>query len=356
MWVYVQKRFTCMCVSKYFVELIKKLKMLNVSLKISGPFYINQYLYDAQKELNFSGIKLNSRKYSFIFNNINNFFFTINNLLYAPNIIHSTYYTNRHIDKKTNLVITVYDLVHEIYNNSFFKNTKHDKKKILERANHIICISESTKKDLIHYYNIPDNKVSVIYLAASNSLKFDININNTKPYILYVGSRRRYKNFNILIDAYSQSKKVYDNFDIVCFGGGFFLNEEYRYFKEKNINLDKIKFVHGDDNLLYNYYKNASCLVYPSLYEGFGLPIIEAMSMSCPVISSNTSSMPEVYADSAISFNPEYSEELMDKLENLLFDSYCQIKLKNKGLVRSKEFSWAKCARETQSVYKKLIN
>ena len=193
-------------------------------------------------------------------------------------------------------------------------------------------------------------------MAASNSFKFDIDINKKKPYILYVGSRRRYKNFNILIDAYSCSKKINDNFDIVCFGGDPFLNEELRYFKEKNISPNKIKFIQGNDNLLYNFYKNASCLVYPSLYEGFGLPIVEAMSMSCPVISSNTSSMPEIYGDSAISFNPKYSEELIKKLENLLFDSHFQLQLKNKGLKRSKEFSWEKCAQETQSVYKKLIN
>lgn len=343
-------------VSKYFVELIKKLKILNVSAKILGPFYINQYLHDARKELNFNGIRLNSSRYSLIFKNINNIFFNVNNLLSTPDIIHSTYYNYRHLDKKNILVVTVYDLVHELYNNSYYINTKNHKKKILERANHIICISESTKKDLINYYNISENKISVIYLAAANSFKFDVDIKKKRPYILYVGSRKRYKNFNILIDAYSYSKKINDNFDIVCFGGDPFLNEELRYFKEKNISLDKIKFIQGNDNLLYNFYKNASCLVYPSLYEGFGLPIVEAMSMSCPVISSNTSSMPEIYGDSAISFNPKYSEELIKKLENLLFDSHFQLQLKNKGLKRSKEFSWEKCAQETQSVYKNLIN
>ena len=120
-------------------------------------------------------------------------------------------------------------------------------------------------------------------------------------------------------------------------------------------NLEKnIKFISGNNLLLQSYYMNASLFVYPSLYEGFVLPILEAMVNSCPVVCSNTTSLPEVAGQAAEYFDPKNPEDISEKMERILFDNYLSKELIGKGIIQSKKFSWRKCAEETLQVYKNL--
>ena len=175
------------------------------------------------------------------------------------------------------------------------------------------------------------------------------------PFFLFVGSRKRYKNFRLLLQAFSKLKDIKENFEIICFGGGKFLKEEIDYMIELSLNPTKIKNIQGSDKILVSLYKQAVALIYPSIYEGFGLPIIEAMSCGCPVISSNSSSLPEVYGTAALSFENNSVENLTYCITKISTDKTLRDLLIDKGFQRSKEFSWKKCAKETASVYKTLI-
>jgi len=253
-------------------------------------------------------------------------------------------------------------LIHEIFFTEFAKEKDYrPKKRILNLADHIICVSENTKKDLIKFYDIDEKKITVIYHGNSfSNIKSSFNIESTTKlnfkYFLYIGSRKRYKNFFSLIDAFSENRQIYNEYKIVCVGGGKLLNSETKRLKEKNIDLNKIIiFPNNDDNLLYNLYKNASALIYPSSYEGFGMPVVEAMGLGCPVICSNSSSLPEVYGNAALSFSPNSKNELSKAIEKIVFDQDFRKKIIEFGFIQSKKFSWEKCAKETLSVYKKLI-
>ena len=173
---------------------------------------------------------------------------------------------------------------------------------------------------------------------------------------MYVGGRKRYKNFFSIIDVFKKNKQIYNEFKIVCFGGGQLLNSEKKVLVEKGIDLSKVIFFpYQNDQVLFDLYKNATALIYPSFNEGFGMPILEAMSLGCPVISSNTSSLPEVYGEAALSFCPLSHNELLNNLEKIAFESELRKKLITSGLKQSLKFSWKNCANETLSVYKKLI-
>jgi glycosyltransferase involved in cell wall biosynthesis len=226
------------------------------------------------------------------------------------------------------------------------------------RADHIICISKNTKNDLQRIYNIKDSMVSVIYLSGPkewNKPFKDRSILPAKPYILYVGNRELpYKNFMTLLKAFYLSKLKAD-FDLLCFGGGGFLKEELSLFKELKLE-NVIKYLEGKDEFLQFCYENATAFIYPSLSEGFGIPILEAMAFGCPVIASNVSSIPEVAGDAALLFSPDSPEELGSCICKIINNDALRNEYTEKGKNRCKEFSWDKTALETFNVYRKLIN
>jgi len=291
----------------------------------------------------------------------------INNLLgkilvraYTPDIIHETYYAATSIaPAKVKTVLTVYDMTYEKFSYLFppKQNISQNKQCAVKRANHIICISESTKNDLIDIFNVNPDKISVIYMGYTNKKAIHKNIIDIshKPYILYVGQRADYKNFNRLLQAYAKSTLLKNNFNLVCFGAGRFSKEEIKQIKELNLNTQNVIHLKGDDDILNQLYSNASIFVFPSLYEGFGIPLLEAMSFNCPVVCSNTSSLPEVAGDAADYFDPCNPEEIMSSIESVVFSTEKRNHLIARGVERIKLFSWEKCADETLRVYSSLI-
>ncbi len=338
--------------SRYFVELIKQLILLNNKPTIIAPINQNIYLNDIHSQFK-KEFYFKIKKKNFLTNFYNNLFSDYYFKNYNHDLYHLTYYNSCFKSKKPK-IITVYDLIHEKFMNEF-KLSLFPKKKIFENIDHFICISENTKKDLIKYYNIDQKNISVIYLANSLKFKGIKKFELSKPFFLYIGSRKRYKNFNLLLNSYSSNKKIKDNFDIVCFGGGKLIKDEIKNIKDFEIDLRSIHQVDGSDELLSSLYLGAEALIYPSKYEGFGIPILEAMSLGCPVISSNTSSLPEVYGDAAITFSPNSSEELSNCLNKITNDNELKKILIKKGYEREKVFSWKKCAIETNEIYQKLI-
>ena len=176
----------------------------------------------------------------------------------------------------------------------------------------------------------------------------------SKPFILYVGDRKRYKNFLNLLKAYSLSKKLKRILPVCC-GGGQFNKEEMIKIDEYKITQSQILQFDVTDDDLFHLYKNASVFVFPSKYEGLGMPPLEAMFLGCPVISSNHEAIIEAVGDAAYLFDPNEPEDIKFNIENVVYSPEKTNDLKLKGFKRSNLFSWSKCAKETLEVYKEVL-
>jgi glycosyltransferase involved in cell wall biosynthesis len=257
------------------------------------------------------------------------------------------------------VVLTVYDMIPELFPDNFrdIKRRLKNKKRNIERADKIITISRNTKKYLVEHYNVPGEKIRVIYPGAPASSGKNERIptfQHPKPFILYVGTRKQgYKNFSNFFFAYSRSEKITKNFDLVCFGGPPFNKRELQLMAVPGRSV-KVFHVSGDDRLLAALYRSAAAFVYPSLYEGFGLPCLEAMTYRCPVLTSHVSAIPEVLGDAAAYFDPENPESISSVLEKVLFEKKQANLLVQKGSSQVKKYSWSKMAEETYQVYKEL--
>ncbi len=272
------------------------------------------------------------------------------------NLIHPTYYDPYVLELKIPYVLTVFDLVHELFPKKFpfYDDTSQKKKMVIQNAKVIISISRNTKKDLVNYYKIKPELIKTIHLASSISLKNKIETNVPDNYFTFVGARNSYKNFDNLIKAISpilmQSK-----INLLCVGGGKFTKQEKKLLDRHQV-IRLVSQRSATDNQLAFIYSKSLAVIYPSLYEGFGLPIVEAMGCDCPVITSNTSSPPEVAGNAGIYFDP-YSIQSMrstvqDYIGNLKNNQISQIK---KGRKRIKKFTWRKTSEKTYEVYRSLI-
>jgi glycosyltransferase involved in cell wall biosynthesis len=280
---------------------------------------------------------------------------------FRPDILHETYYSeNTHRPQNARHVLTVYDLIHERYSNMFENSHVTTKAKLVavNRADHVICISESTRFDLINYCGVPKEKTSVVHLGVNNDfMKADkfTQKQHCRPFLLYVGARRGYKNFRRFIQAFARSIRLRQEYDIICFGGGAFHESENQTLLSIGLRPEQVIFMSGDDKILASLYQQASAFVYPSIYEGFGIPPLEAMASKCPVICSNTSSIPEVVGDAAEYFDPLKEDAILNAMELVLESPSRQKKLIAAGEARFKQFTWEKCAKETEEIYRKLL-
>jgi glycosyltransferase involved in cell wall biosynthesis len=348
-------------ISRYFCELATQLIKLDQEVKIFAGGYQNYYLSNLSKDW-VKGKSFSSYppKSGTLFNLINHYLTRYQINSFDPDIIHETYYSFSNAAKgKTPRVVTVYDMIHELFPESFKKNDPlpNYKKNALKRANHIISISHSTKRDLINLLDIPAEKISVIHLA-SNPLPIhnrDLNVVNHTPYFLFVGARSGYKNFDFLVKGLANSNRLKNEFDVIAFGGGRFSNQENQLISDLGFKKNQIRQVSGPDDLLASLYQSASAFIYPSIYEGFGLPPLEAMSLNCPVVSSNSSSMPEVIGDAGEFFSPVDMEEMINAIELVAFSEERRKDLIAKGKLRLHNFSWAMTANQTLDVYSKLL-
>ena len=354
-------------ISRYFYEIITRLlKEKDVNIHLFMGLFLNRYGLEKSRVqyksywgcsvpaipytgrlrqyLNMAGWKLFQSKFGI--NSAKNF------------IYHPSYYSCSGLSQAQS-VFTVYDFIHERYPDLFPDRgrTRMLKQKAFRRANSLICISHSTKNDLLEMYGEDINcDIKVIYLGYSDLLN-TINLNITipeRPYFLFVGSRLGYKNFKCLAEAFASSHYLVQNFMLVCVGGRSFSSDEKRLFLDLKISGSVIHF-EGGDEILGVLYKNAVAFIYPSLYEGFGIPLLEAMSCECPVIAGNTSSIPEVTGDAALLFEPTSKDSLMEQLNSIVFDESLKKKMISLGKKRCQLFSWDECAKETLAVYKNLI-
>lgn len=270
-------------------------------------------------------------------------------------IFHPTYYDPYFLNYVGNhsLVITVYDMIHEIYPEYFPRDKTTKWKKLLtDRADQIIAISQSTADDLVRIFNIDKEKINVVYLATSIHKLKKKKLRLPKKYLLYVGDRANYKNFDVLIKAMSEIMLNNASLHVVCIGGGKFTQTELSLFGMYQSRYHQMMLT--DPQLAYSYSK-AECLVITSLYEGFGLPLLEAMQCGCPVISSDTSSLPEVGGKAPIYFSPKDVKALVSCINVLTTNPKKRNEMIQAGYKQAKKFSWQKCATQTYNVYKKAM-
>lgn len=269
------------------------------------------------------------------------------------NIYHPTYYKDYGLCNGK-LIVTVYDMIHELFPQYFGNdNTIEQKKNLLKKADGIIAISQQTKNDLIKILDIEESKIKVIYLANSLFTKEFVDLGIADKYILYVGTRAGYKNFSLAAKAFARSS-ICNDIKLVCFGGGKFSALEKKLFKDLHIEK-QILHISGNDAVLATLYKNADLFVYSSLYEGFGLPPLEAMQYGTPVVCSNVSSIPEVVGNAGIFFDPSSVDDIKEKIEYVLLHDEYRTNLIDLGYKRTREFSWDKCAEETRAFYKEIL-
>jgi glycosyltransferase involved in cell wall biosynthesis len=350
-------------ISRYFTELIKFNHESILSLKYSDNLYL--------KDKKFENFRIQPKK------NIDNFLFHLkfkgkgrlinyynkifkNNLStsirYLKNtefdIFHPTYYNPYFIKYiKKPFVLTVHDMIHELFKEYFAgdKKTIVNKKRLVLSSNNIIAVSENSKNDLIKIFPEVNNKITVIYHGFSfQQLKENMPKEN---YILFTGARGGYKNFIVFLQAVAPLLIKY-NFNLIC-TGQYFTNKEKESLNDLQI-ANRTSCVFASENQLSELYSKATAFVFPSLYEGFGIPILEAFASNCPALLSNTSSMPEIGGDAAVYFDPYSIDDMRKQIERVITSTTLQNELVKKGQEQVKKFSWEKCAKETMEVYKKL--
>ncbi|MGC4035935.1 MAG: glycosyltransferase family 1 protein [Chitinophagaceae bacterium] len=356
-------------ISRYFVEVLQRLQNMNgikVDLKVKHSY--NTYIQDScwllnkpvLKKVHFKG-KLGALK--IINEKINRPY--SNRLLKngKTDIFHPTYYDPYFLKylKKKPLVLTVYDLTNEKFNDNTPLTQKVIawKKKLITVADHIISISENTKKDIIEYYKTPAAKITTIYLSGG----FEKNVaeagEKMKPenlpgrYILFVGSRSQYKNFQAFVKEIAPLM-IKEDISLVAAGGGLMNGEELSLLKEMQIERKVLALPHVSDATLASLYKNAIIFVFPSLYEGFGLPVLEAMQCGCPVLLSDNSSLPEVGGNAAEYFDPFKEGALQNQLAQVLKNEERRNAMKEAGYGQLKKFNWDKTSQSHIDVYNQI--
>lgn len=269
-------------------------------------------------------------------------------------LFHQTYYDTyslRAIGNKP-MVTTFHDINFSTLNPK--KRVENWQRMSLSRANKIITISHNTKKDLMNYFSIPEEKISVIYHGI---LKPTFFIPNERiidaPYILYVGTRRNHKNFDRFVHAFAHIHEKYKDVHLICTFKPF-QKDELEMFSSLGIS-DVVMQRSVTESQLYNLYQNALMFVFPSLYEGFGMPILEAWVNNCPVVLSNASCFPEIACDAGCYFDPNDAGDIAEKMQFVIDHPLYREELIMKGAERVKLFSWEKCAKEHIDVYKSLL-
>ncbi len=270
-------------------------------------------------------------------------------------IFHSSYFTLCSNKNAIN-VSTVYDFIYERYSRGL-KKYIHTwiKKRAIKKSKAIICISESTKNDLLKYYPKTDpNKLYVIHLSISEDFypkkifKYKIPFKKNS-FFLFVGQRKGYKGFRFAVEMANKF-----NFKLLAIGGGELNNEESQIIlKNLGSNFKHLKSV--SNHYLNEIYNSAFCLFYPSKYEGFGIPLIEAQKAGCPVIAHKGSSITEVLLRSALLMNRYDPNEIIQFI-NILKNYKTRSVLINLGYKNVKRFSWDRSFKKLMNVYKKLLN
>jgi len=354
-------------ISRYIAELIKHDPEAVCSIRYSNNVYLKDERFagytllpkDYEEErflpgLNFRGKRRLSRRWIQFFQKTNKAL-SIDALKKGDfDVFHPTYYDTyflQYIGRKP-FVMMVHDMIYELFPLYYDEDNPIGaiKRELITRASHITVNSESTKKDLLSFYPEVEHKVTVTYLACSFSgIETPL---SKEAYILFTGSRDGYKNFSRFVEA---AAPILSRFDmrLICTGPDFTRSERSQFEELAVSRWIEHRFASEDE--MESLYRRAVLFVFPSLYEGFGMPVLEAFASCCPAVLSNASSLPEVGGEAAAYFDPRDIVNMREVIEAVIGSPGLQQDLIERGKEQVRKFSWERCAGETERVYERVI-
>ncbi len=343
-------------ISRYFCEIARHAH--NIEPTTAIRFSMNQYIRH-------SGIKGHTPILMRPYKIMSGMFRNINRAasLQAINagdfdLFHPTYYNPYFLDalKSKPFVLTIHDMTHERYPQYFAGDPTPSYKKLLAtRAKRIIAISECTKRDIVELLHVDEEKIDVIYHGLDpQPLATGRPKGLPESYILYVGDRRGYKNFGLTVTAFAKLIESHTDLHLVLTGRQLSKGEKELLLQHGV--MQRVTVMSDiSDTTLAQLYRNARLFVYPSLYEGFGIPILEAFAQQCPVVLSRASCFPEVAADAAEYFDACSTDDLVAAMNRVLSDADLRRTLTEKGTERLRLFTWEETARRTEQTYLKAL-
>jgi len=280
-------------------------------------------------------------------------------------VYHPTYYDPFLLEEGFDnpVVVTIHDMIYELFGGKLpGAAVMQQKEQMIRRADHIVAVSESTRADLIRFYPQAEGKCSVIHHGVSFSSSSPEGFARTASsesaliegdYLLFVGSRLAYKNFESFTQAFVELAAEYPSLKLVCVGGGGFSRDEKSFLEGSGL-AGRVVFCEAPDSQLENLYRFAQAFVFPSLYEGFGLPILEAMSCGAPCVLNDIPVFHEVASEAACYCDARDPHDMARAIGDLLEDPGLRERLRLAGYERAREFSWARCAEAHAALYQEL--
>jgi glycosyltransferase involved in cell wall biosynthesis len=282
-------------------------------------------------------------------------------------VLHVTFYDPGALRYRrgAKLVVTVLDMIPErfpelfdtrsLYGRLVTRRWIEGKRILCQQADAILAISEHTKRDLVTSFGIDPARVTVTHLATGLAGGADRPRPDGLPprYLLFVGTRNTYKNFELFVAAVAPLLLEDAGLGVLCVGGGAFTAAEHELLGRHGVSGRVLQRGVRDDELA-ACYAHAACFVFPSRYEGFGIPILEAFACGCPALVADASCFPEIAGDGALTFDPDDAQELRARVRQVLADDTLAAALRARGLARARRFTWQETARRTLDVYRAL--
>lgn len=338
-------------ISRYFVELMRNMPG-DVSATVSARYSHNVYINDVQRVRDFPGIPFKKDIVKALNSRLSQRMIARSDF----DVFHPTYYNPYFLRRLHRpYVITVHDMIHERFPESFSKSdpTAANKRATVMAADGIIAISESTKRDLVDMYGLPSERITVIYHGHSG-----LSATETPPvglpahYVLFVGDRNRYKNFGNMVAAFAEVRRYHPGIKLVCTGRPF-STAERQMLADRGVAGDVLQYFVSDSELRY-LYSHALCFVFPSLFEGFGFPVLESFAAGCPIVLSGTSSLPEVAGDGGVYFDPSDVGDMRDKIIRVIDDDDLRRAMVARGHEIVKSFTWQRTSEQTVALYRSV--
>jgi glycosyltransferase involved in cell wall biosynthesis len=351
-------------VARYFFDLMTSLRRKGIKAQLSIQFSNNDYLLSSNEfRVQSFGYFLGYMRTNMLVSQLNRLWSSVQIWRKNYDVFHPTFfhpYFLKFIGNKP-FVLTYHDAIKEKFGDKYShldNASKEQKQILLDRAAQVIAVSENTKQDLIELFRIEPDKITVVHHAThfrNLAVPANFQIETPDKYLLYVGVRGTYKNFGPFVTAIAPLLKKYPKIHLVCAGGGEFTQEEQALLTKLGLTSQVNYQAITSDFTLYRLYQQALAFVYPSLYEGFGIPILEAFAAGCPVVLSNTSCFPEVAQGAALYFDPQSEDSICQQIEQIIIDDNLRQSLRQKGYGRQQDFSPEKVASETMQVYQQVV-
>jgi glycosyltransferase involved in cell wall biosynthesis len=276
-------------------------------------------------------------------------------------IYHPTHHRYLPMVRHRRMVVTHHDCTAEKYPADFryHQRIRSAKEKLYARADAILCISEASRQDLLHYYGVDAAQTRVVHhgiasLPRSPGAAAELDRQVRRDYLLYVGWRAGYKNFHGLLRAFRDSR-LSRSLDLVVIGGGPLSPPHQQLIAELGLRDSVVVLERTGDELLAEAYARARLLAYPSWSEGFGFPPLEAMALGCPVLACHASSLPEICGDAPFYYQKDAPDSLVEALQRAVSDDSARAKAIERGTVIASRYSWESCAEKTLAVYREVL-